>query len=240
VEVADRTAVWAMHRLVGPSSQSILENYFHLSLAGWKHLQGQEVRLGDGGTGWLRRFDALSLPAFDVFAPQSAVQWPKSLKLVEAPLPLHEILRVEAGLPAFGVDIDENRLVMEIDRVAQAICYTKGCFLGQEPIVMARDRGQVNRMLMGVVVNAGEPLAPGCRLFKDDKEVGQVTSSVRSPRLEKVIALAYLKRGFQEPGMEFVVEPAGDGRTALLAGSASDGFMSGRGPPGQSVTSASG
>jgi folate-binding protein YgfZ len=130
---------------------------------------------------------------------------------------VHEILRVEAGLPAFGCDIDDNRLVMEVGRAAQAISYTKGCFLGQEPIVMARDRGQVNRMLLGVVVAAGDELPRGARLFLGEAEVGQVTSSVRSPRLGQVIALAYLKRGHQEPGLQLAVEPTTDGRAAAVA-----------------------
>jgi aminomethyltransferase len=54
-------------------------------------------------------------------------------------------------------------------------------------------------------------------LFNGDAEVGQVTSSALSPRLGQVIALAYLKRGHQEPGLELVVEPASDGRKAIVA-----------------------
>jgi aminomethyltransferase len=82
---------------------------------------------------------------------------------------------------------------------------------------MARDRGQVNRMLSGVSIAKGEALPRGTRLFHGDVEVGQVTTSVRSPRLDQVIALAYLKRGHQDAGLELVVEPATDGRPAVVA-----------------------
>src|SRR5262249_39507886 len=95
-----------------------------------------------------------------------------------------------------------------------AICYTKGCFLGQEPIVMARDRGHVNRTLLGLTVAADAPVARGAKVFRGDAEVGVVTSSVRSPRLGTV-ALAYLRRGHHEPG------------TAVEVGAGG-----GRGPPG--------
>src|SRR5205085_797197 len=107
--------------------------------------------------------------------------WTAKLDIPPADAAVHEMLRVEAGLPAFGSDIDEERLVMEVGRTARAISYTKGCFLGQEPIVMARDRGQVNRALLGVKVARGAALAHGARLFHAEAEVGQVTSSVYSP-----------------------------------------------------------
>jgi folate-binding protein YgfZ len=127
-----------------------------------------------------------------------------------------ETLRVEAGLPEFGKDIDENRQVMEVGRTEQAISYTKGCFLGQEPIVMARDRGQVNRMLMGVKA-AGEPLTPGAKLYQGETEVGLVASSVYSPRLDAAIALAYLRRNSQTPGLELRAFPPSDGRAVTVA-----------------------
>src|SRR5207247_5829951 len=93
-----------------------------------------------------------------------------------------EVLRVEAGTPIYGADIDENRFVVEVGRTQQAISYTKGCYLGQEPIVMARDRGHVNRTLLGVKVAKGEVVARGARLFHEGNEVGQLTSSVVPPR----------------------------------------------------------
>src|SRR5207253_401243 len=87
----------------------------------------------------------------------------------------HELLRVEAGWPRYGVDIDENRFVVEVGRATQAISYTKGCYLGQEPIVMARDRGHVNRTLLGIKAAQADALPRGARLFRDGNEVGQVT-----------------------------------------------------------------
>lgn len=83
---------------------------------------------------------------------------------------------------------------------------------------MARDRGQVNRTLLGLTVSEGAvPLAQGTRLFQGDAEVGQVTSSTFSPRLQKVIALAYVRRGHQQPGTELVIESASAGRKAIVA-----------------------
>ena len=81
---------------------------------------------------------------------------------------------------------------------------------------MARDRGQVNRMLMGVKSAGDELLPAGARLMRGADEAGLVTSSTFSPRTSQVIALAYIRRGSQEPGTELVVEPASDGRRVTV------------------------
>jgi folate-binding protein YgfZ len=199
VELTDRTGEFSLLRLVGPKTVEFLS--------------GLAIPPS-------RRHRLLALDAVDLFCPSADFASLRQ-RLVEggavpASSETNQILRIEAGLPEYGIDIDENRLAMEVGRTAQAICYTKGCFLGQETIVMARDRGQVNRSLMGVKVRDGEPLATGARLFRGDEEVGQVTSSVLSPRLGQVIALAYLRRGSWDAGTEVAIEPATDGRAAVV------------------------
>jgi tRNA-modifying protein YgfZ len=127
-----------------------------------------------------------------------------------------ETLRIEAGTPFFGPDIDENRFVMEVGKATRAVSYNKGCFLGQEPIVMARDRaGHVNRAFLGIKVLEGQtPLPSGTKLFHEGQEVGVVTSSCLSPRLGASIALGYLRWKHQEPGTRMEAEVNG-GRVAV-------------------------
>lgn len=81
---------------------------------------------------------------------------------------------------------------------------------------MARDRGHVNRKLMGIKVGGDSALPSGTRLFRDGNEVGQVTSSVVSPRVG-AIALAYLRRGCDAPGTLLDVDSPGSGQTAEVA-----------------------
>src|SRR5262249_7720485 len=130
---------------------------------------------------------------------------------------VYNILRVEAGTPRYGVDIDEERLVMEVGRTAQAISYTKGCYLGQEPVGMARDPGHVNRTPLRLKVRQAGVVPHGSRLFRDGKEVGLVTSSVLSPLVGGVIALAYVRRGSQEVGTVVEIETAAGRCTAEVA-----------------------
>lgn len=168
----------------------------------------------------VRALEPLGLPGYEIFcawedAPQ-VWQWAIERGARPAGLDAYELLRVEAGTPRFGLDMDEDRFAVEVGRGDRAICYTKGCYLGQEPIVMARDRGHVNRTLVGVKMEGTEAISPGAKLFREGTEVGQVTSSVVSPRLGP-IALAYVRRGNQEPGTALEVESEGDRRSAVVS-----------------------
>jgi len=216
VELAGRTDEIAMFHVCGPQAQDMLSRVLGRNLANLQEWQQQTEALADVGACHLRRHDVLGPPGFDISCSHEAVAKLKQMLLaagaVAAGDNTREILRVEAGTPVYGKDIDEDRAVMEVGRTRQAICYTKGCFLGQEPIVMARDRGHVNRTLMGVRLSEGGPVARGTKLFTNGTEVGQVTSFVLSPRFGP-IGLAYIKRGFQEPG---TVLEADDGRHGVV------------------------
>jgi len=179
------------------------------------------VQIGWGpDTVQFRRNDRLGVPGYDVVCPadRAAWHWGHWVERGARPAGLRaeDTLRVEAGTPAWGSDVDENTFAPDVGRTRQAICYTKGCYLGQEPVVMARDRGQVNRTLLGLKL-AGGPVPPGSLLYRDGKEVGRVTSSTLSPRLGAV-ALAYVRRGHQDPGTAVEVEAEGQRRPAQVVG----------------------
>lgn len=110
-------------------------------------------------------------------------------------------LRVEAGRPAFGPDMDEGTLPPEAGITDRAIDHAKGCYTGQEVIVRIRDRGHVNRYLKRLDLGDTEPPAPGTELLAtdgSDKVVGELTTVVRSPRAGGVLALAYVRREADE------------------------------------------
>jgi folate-binding protein YgfZ len=175
---------------------------------------------GTAGHSHIRKHDRLALPGYDVVCLRSlaANVWGLLTRAGAKPAGLEafDLLRVEAGTPVRGADIDETRFVVEVGRVAQAISYTKGCYLGQEPIVMARDRGQVQRTLLGLELSGEGPAPAGSKLFRDGKEVGVTASSVVSPALGKPIALAYVRRGSWEPGTLLEVDVGGAKREGKI------------------------
>jgi len=113
-----------------------------------------------------------------------------------------DVLRVEAGVPKFHRDMDEDTIPLEAGIESRAISLTKGCYVGQEVIirVLHRGHGRVARKLAGLALGGETAVAPGTAILVDGREVGQVTSSVVSPALNRPIALAYLLRGFLDAG----------------------------------------
>jgi folate-binding protein YgfZ len=218
VELTDHTGELAQLQLAGPRAPDLIGQILGQRAAELGPLEHTSATR-EGVIG-IRRRDVLALPGFDILARPEAARalWQDLLAagVVPAGMETFEVLRVEAGLPLDGVDMDENRFVVEVGRIAQAICYTKGCYLGQEPIVMARDRGHVNRLLLGIKLPCG-PVAGGAKLFRDGQEVGGVTSSVFSPRLGCGIGLAYLRRGSQEPGTILEVENSAGRSEAIVS-----------------------
>jgi folate-binding protein YgfZ len=116
-----------------------------------------------------------------------------------------DILRVEAGVPWAGIDIDEDTLIMETGRAA-AISFSKGCYLGQEVVERIAARGHVNRGLAGILCTGDGLPAPGARLLADGHEVGYVTSAVRSEALSRGIGLAMIQRKHSTAGEQLTVD----------------------------------
>lgn len=106
-------------------------------------------------------------------------------------------LRVEAGRPLFGVDMNENTIPIEAGIHKRSIDYEKGCFTGQEVIIRIRDRGHVNRSLKSLRLGNVPTPSNGTELYDEDSEkvVGFITSAVQSPKFDEVIGLAYVRRG---------------------------------------------
>jgi folate-binding protein YgfZ len=211
VEIVDRTGAVAQFHLAGPQAAAVIEKMLGKPLeplADLQHVIHGDVRIV--------RHDRLLVPGFDWFAPSIESEllgqrFEASGAVVGTP-DTFNVLRVEAGVPVDTIDMDGDRFVVEVGRIGQAISYTKGCYLGQEPIVMARDRGHANRALLGLMIDGADPVTPGAKVLLIDQEIGQVTSSVASSLVGSAIALAYLKRGSQAPGTTLEV----DGRRATV------------------------
>ncbi len=109
-----------------------------------------------------------------------------------------EALRIESGLPLFGVDFDSNNLPQEVSRDAQAISFNKGCYLGQETIARIDALGHVNKKIVLLKFEGETPPPVGLELSVAGKSVGQVTSGCWSPRFKAPLALARVRRGSNE------------------------------------------
>lgn len=131
-----------------------------------------------------------------------SVQAGTVLESVPAPLigsEAFEVFRVEKGLPLLKKDMDENNLPQEA-RLDAALNFQKGCYLGQEVMARIDAQGHVNRHLMGIA--SSEDLTAGDRIYVGEKEVGWITSVVKSPLLSQNLALGYVRREQAKEGEE--------------------------------------
>jgi folate-binding protein YgfZ len=119
-----------------------------------------------------------------------------------------EILRIEAGVPRFGAEMGSETMPAEAGIVADAVSFTKGCYIGQETVARLHYKGKPNRHLRGLRLSA--QAEPGTALRLGEKEVGRLGSAGVSPALG-LIGLAILRRE-AEPGAELAVGE--DGVTA--------------------------
>ncbi len=117
-----------------------------------------------------------------------------------------ELLRIEDRFPLFGTDFDTSNLPQEVNRDDHAISFTKGCYLGQETIARIDALGHVNQKLVALQFAGDTVPPPGTELRRDDKVVGRVTSSCRSPKYDAPLATAMIRRGANDEGTELQSE----------------------------------
>jgi glycine cleavage system T protein len=131
-----------------------------------------------------------------------------------------ESLRVETGIPRYGIDMDEHTFPPEAGLEEKAISYTKGCYIGQETIARIKTYGQVHRKLMGFILKEDSESARlpqhNDKIFKDGEELGFVTSSVYSPTLGHPIALGYLRRKSIQTDLQVMIK-TGEDETQVAA-----------------------
>ena len=122
-----------------------------------------------------------------------------------------DVLRLERGVPRFGVDFDEKTYPQEASLERRAVSFQKGCYLGQEVVCRLEMRGHVHRKLVPIVLD-GAPPAIGASVVVAGEAVGAVTSSARSDRLGRSVGLAMIKHAHAAFGGKVEI----DGRVAEI------------------------
>jgi folate-binding protein YgfZ len=223
VQLGDVTDSFAAVAVVGPRAAAVVETAIEVpdgtSLAGLPehgnaraHFAGQPaivVRVDDTGEpGYELLVDRAGrdtllalLAGHDVTAIDEATA---------------EVLRIEAGIPVFHRDMDEETIPLEAGIESRAISLTKGCYVGQEVIirVLHRGHGRVARKLVGLTFE-GDAVPSSSAVTSEGREVGRVTSVTWSFGLDRPIALAYVHRDLAAPGATVIVDGIAGIVTAL-------------------------
>ncbi|MEA2932152.1 MAG: tRNA-modifying protein YgfZ, partial [Actinomycetota bacterium] len=142
------------------------------------------------------------VPGVDLIGPAGDVEPPAGVRLCS--LAAYEVVRIEAGVPVMGQELDESTIPAEAGIVDRTVSFTKGCYTGQELVARIDSRGgNVPRRLRGVVV-LGVTLPPtGATVHvagaDPDKDLGVLTSVAWSVGLGAPVALAYVRRVVEPP-----------------------------------------
>jgi tRNA-modifying protein YgfZ len=181
VELHKRTLQQALLSLVGPHAGRV---------AGFEGAPEHANRAADiGGAAVLLISTDLGVDV--VCAAEDAERVRPALAVAEVPEAAAEVLRVEAGRPRYGIDLDDTTIPQEAGLNERAVSFTKGCYVGQETVARLHYRGKPNRFLRGLRLSA--PVASGTSLLRGEREVGRIGSTVLSPR-HGPIALALVRR----------------------------------------------
>lgn len=199
VEMADVTEQYGMIGVHGPNAPDLLN-----ALTGdFDSLESnQHVTVDRSGTTlFIARAHRTGEQDYDVYVPadQAADLWQALLEAGDTVNPACvgtealEMLRVEAGIPKFGAELDERIIPNEAVK-ERAVSFNKGCYIGQEPVVMMEHRGRPNRLLAGLKITGDRLPARNTLLKKEDQEAGWITSAVRSPVAGGIAAIGFVRR----------------------------------------------
>ncbi len=217
VRLGDLTEAFAKLTVAGPRAAEVVGRVVGetvggegLDLHAWPEFRNRRVEWR-GDTLVVAASADLGLTGFDLYAERPRLQALAGALAEAGALPASaetaEVLRVEAGLPAFGKDMDGDTIPLEAGIEGRAVSFTKGCYPGQEVIirVVHRGHGRVARRLTGLLLDGPAVPARDDVVRGGDRDAGRVTSAVLSPALGRPIAIAMVHRDFLEPGTELTV-----------------------------------
>ena len=225
VTIDDQTEHALRLALTGPACATLAERLGLSTLPEMGQLDSAAIEIaGHDVTAF--RHDFAGLPGVEIIALdgdptgrlRAAVQEAgASLGLADVSPDTAEVLRIEAGRPGMGGELDGEVLPAETGQVDRAVSYHKGCYLGQEIVERMRSRGSLARQLVGFRIDGATVPAPGVTVSASDSEVGRITSACQSPAAGGPIALGYVRSAKAAPGTAVAIATTAAPLSATVA-----------------------
>lgn len=180
----------------GPRSPEIVSAVIGTDVRGLPLDAHAGFAVGRHGSGRAVRIRPTGERGYALWAPGASLEelWDGLDRLGVRPIgrDAMDVLRIEAGVPRFGADMSEETLALEV-APAEALSFTKGCYIGQEVVARGTYVGHMNRKLLGLRSFGDVPPVHGDKVRKEGREIGTITSGTWSPTTNRVIALALLR-----------------------------------------------
>jgi len=216
---------WGILLIAGPHASELIEKTFGIDKFDINPLEFKSIET-QGHQILMARTEETGELDIELYVPvEGLVSVWDQLWSVGKPLGLQPIgrlalnsLRIEAGIPKLGPDLNEVIVPPEANLEGKAFSLTKGCYPGQEVVARMDTYGAIKRRLVGLVLEKGPGPLPehGAKIFSGDREVGWVSSSAFSPVLNKPLAFGFSLRDFSKPDTELTMEIQGQRHRATV------------------------
>lgn len=214
---------WGLLLVSGPNAPHVIQAAFGIEVADLKPVNFVTAQIG-GTQALVIRTEETGEVDLEILLPvdglvaawtgvmQAGAQY--GIKAVGSEA--REALRLEAGIPKAGPELNEEIVPPEANLEGKAFSLSKGCYPGQEVVARMDTYGNVRRLMAGLVMKDSMIPAKGSKLFAGDREVGWVSSAARSPQLGQVIALGFPLRDFSKAGTALSVDISGQRHEATV------------------------
>lgn len=221
VTISDATADRTLLTVQGPFGPAVVAEALECPVPEIRNWGGAEVRSVRYGPALLIRSPRTGEDGYDVLVPSKAapavfsrlVAVARAAGGLPCGLDALESLRIETGRFAFGSEMDETTLPVEVPEKLAGVCLTKGCFLGRQEAERSIAAASPARRVIGLTFGSGVPPVRGDKLKEDGRNVGRVSSACRSPSIGRAIGLAVVESGVAVPGRALETS---DGDTATV------------------------
>ena len=214
---------WGLLLVSGPKAGHVIQSALGIDVTDVKPLNFVTAQIG-GNHALVIRTEETGETDIEILLPATGLvaAWTSLLETGAQfglkPIGRHalEALRMEAGIPKAGPDLNEEIVPPEANLEGKAFSFSNGCYPGQEVVARMDTYGTVRRHLVGLVLNDATVPPKGAKLFSGDREVGWISSAVHSPQLNKVIAFGFPLRDFSTPNTALTVEIDGTRHEATV------------------------
>jgi aminomethyltransferase len=204
---------WGLLLISGPKAAHVVQSAFGVDVTDLKPVDFVTAQIG-GHHALVLRTEETGEVDIEVLLPSDSLlaAWTTAMEagakfgIKAIGNQAREALRMEAGIPKAGPDLNEEIVPPEANLEGKAFSLNKGCYPGQEVVARMDTYGNVRRKLVGLVLKNSVVPPHGTKLYSGDREVGWISSAIRSPQLNKVIAFGFPLRDFSNPGTELTVE----------------------------------
>lgn len=204
---------WGLLLISGPKASQVVQSAFGVGVMDLQPIDFVTAQIG-GHPALVMRTEETGEVDIEVLLPANSLlpAWTAAMEagakfgIKAIGSQAREALRLEAGLPKAGPDLNEEIVPPEANLEDKAFSLNKGCYPGQEVVARMDTYGNVRRKLVGLMLRDAVVPPRGAKLYSCDREVGWISSATHSPHLNTVIAFGFPLRDFSTPGTELAVQ----------------------------------